>query len=138
MEDVQLSGIQPSQTDVPKILLLPDKSLPKGFKFPAEFLFLVDCRIVYFPPWQLLSEKWTQFHYDGLRGRYPKRRLVPFARRLSSDDIACWEDGNNQQVVVVHDHASAGWEDRGERYPSFWSWFKSAVDEMIESEFGDR
>lgn len=138
MEDDQLFSREINQTEVPKVLLLLKESLPKGFTYPPEFLFLVDSRIVFFPPWQLLFEKWTHVRYIGLRERYPHRQLVPFARRFNSDDVACWEGGNNQQVVIVHDHASSGWEDRGERYPSFWSWFKATIDEMIEFELSGR
>jgi hypothetical protein len=60
--------------------------------------------------------------------------LVPFARRFNTDDIACWEGTDNQSVVIVHDFTSVGWEDRGERYADFWSWYRAAVDEMIEFE----
>jgi len=126
------------QTDVPKVVPLDAELLPDGFEYPPEYLFLVDSRMVFFPPWQLLFDKWVKVSHEGLRKRYPNRSLVPFARRFNSDDVACWENGNNQEVVVVHDHASDGWEDRGERYPDFWSWFKASVDEMIEFELDDR
>src|SRR5262249_47253527 len=101
-------------------------------------LFLVDHRIVFFPPWQLLFGEWVKIRADGMRKRYPNRQLVPFARRFSSDDVACWEGPNNETVVVVHDFASQGWEDRKERFPSFWSWYRAAVDEMIAFEWSGR
>jgi hypothetical protein len=138
MDDTASSDFQVEQTEVPKVLLLGKEDLPEGFVYPPEFLFLVDSRMVFFPPWQLLFDRWTKVSYDGLRERYPTRVLVPFARRFNTDDVACWENGNNREVVVVHDHASKGWEDRGERYPDFWSWYRATVEEMIEFELDDR
>src|SRR6476620_2816638 len=119
---MEQSPAQPDQQDVPKVMMLPEAELPKGFVYPPEFLFLVDSRIVFFPPWQLLFEDWVNVRFDGLRKRFPDRQLIPFARRFHTDDVACWEGNDNQRVVIVHDFASAGWEDRGERYPDFWSW----------------
>ena len=130
--------MQPDQQDVPKVMLLPEKQLPRGFVYPPEFLFLVDSRIVFFPPWQLLFGDWVKVRFEGLRQRYPNRQLVPFARRFNTDDVACWEGRDNQCVVVVHDFASAGWEDRDERYPDFWSWYRATVDEMIDLEREER
>ena len=92
----------------------------------------------FFPPWQLLFGEWVKVRADGLRKRYPNRRLVPFARRFTSDDVACWEGSDNESVVVVHDFASKGWEDRKERYSGFWEWYRAAMDEMIEFEREDR
>lgn len=138
MDNSASSDFQVEQTEVPKVLLLGKEDLPEGFVYPPEFLFLVDNRMVFFPPWQLLFDKWTKVRFDGMRDRYPGRVLVPFARRFSSDDVACWENGNNTEVIVVHDHASSGWEDRGERYPDFWSWYRATVEEMIEFELDDR
>lgn len=137
MENVT-SGYQPDQQDVPKVSLLLPEELPEGFVYPPEFLFLVDNRIVFFPPWQLLFGEWVKTRANGLSKRYPNRQLVPFARRFTSDDVACWEECDNESVVVVHDFASQGWEDRKERYPSFWNWYRAAVDEMIEFERDDR
>lgn len=132
------SRYQIDQIEVPRIPLLEEAELPQGFTYPPEYLFMVDSRMVFFPPWQLIFDKWVKVSYDGLRERYPNRVLVPFARRFNTDDIACWEDCNNREVVVVHDHASSGWEDRGERYPDFWSWYKAAVEELIDFELDDR
>lgn len=130
--------IEPEQIEVPKVLLIPESQLPDGFSYPQEFLFLVETRIVFFHPWQLLFGDRTKLRFVGLRKRYPNRLLVPFARRFNSDDVACWEGVDNQKVVVVHDFASPGWEDRGEQYASFWEWYRAAVEEMIEFEFYDR
>jgi len=35
------------------------------------------------------------------------RRLVPFARRDDSDDIVCFEVGQDERVFIIHDFAMA-------------------------------
>ncbi|MNC72767.1 hypothetical protein D3C75_1238670 [compost metagenome] len=69
----------------------------------------------------------------GLQIRYPDRRLIPFARRDTNDDIACFEVSKSKEVQIIHDFASSGYEQR-RSYPTFWHWFKEAIDEMIEFE----
>ncbi|KXB33255.1 hypothetical protein HMPREF3192_01227 [Atopobium deltae] len=34
-------------------------------------------------------------------------------------------------VEIIHDFADPGWEQRAE-YPSFWDWFKEAINLLIE------
>lgn len=133
MDDKKHEGYQVEQTDVPRISLIPQNILPPGFKYPSEYLWLINRRLVFLNPWILFFGEGSELiRYSGLRKRYPNRTLVPFARRLSNDDVACWENDDNQRVVVVNDFESSGWEDSGEVYPNFWAWFKAAVDEMIE------
>jgi hypothetical protein len=61
---------------------------------------------------------------------FPDRDLIPFAGRYDNDDIACFEVGHGEKVFIVHDFASAGFERRQE-YDDFWSWFLSAIKELI-------
>lgn len=71
----------------------------------------------------------------GLGERFPKRRLVPFARRIDSDDIACWDIAqSDKKVFVIHDYASPGWEQR-EEFPEFNDWFRKAIEDLIEYEY---
>ena len=64
---------------------------------------------------------------------YPQRKLIPFARRDDGDDIACFEVGKENRVQIIHDFASAGYEQRKE-YECFWDWFRDAVEEMINKD----
>ena len=48
-----------------------------------------------------------------------------------NDDIACFEIGFNNEVKIIHDFASAGYEQK-KKYQTFWDWFKDAIEEMIE------
>ena len=50
--------------------------------------------------------------------RYPKRILIPFARRGDNDDVACFELNKGDEVQIIHDFASGGYEQRN-TYKSF-------------------
>ena len=67
--------------------------------------------------------------------RYPDRKYIPFARRDDCDDIACFEYGKGDAVFIVHDYASAGFEEH-KRYDNIWGWFKDAIDELTIDENG--
>lgn len=84
-------------------------------------------------PWHLMTESEMGERGVGLQRRYPERELWPFARRQDRDDVACWERSQPGAVIVIHDFASAGHEQR-QRYSSFWDWFRAAIEDMIEFE----
>lgn len=107
--------------------------LPKWVNAPAPFHRLLDQSLTDLTPWHLMSPTEMAQRLSGLQRRYPSRELCPFARRQDNDDVACWEGGRPGEVVVIHDFASAGREDR-QRYTSFWDWFRSAIEDMIEFE----
>jgi len=106
---------------------------PAWFRYPKEFLRLIQQNIVDLTPWYLMDRDQVMSRMEGLRLRYPQRELVPFARRDDNDDLACWEKGRGESVLVIHDFASAGHEDRA-RFGDFWSWFRSAIEDMIAFE----
>lgn len=93
----------------------------------------MDQNLVDLSPWYLMDHAQVLMRMQGLRVRYPERQLVPFARRDDTDDLACWEKDRGETVVVIHDFASPGHEER-RVFPDFWSWFRVAVEEMIEFE----
>lgn len=113
--------------------LLPPELLPRGFTYPREFLRIVEQGIVDLSPWHLLGGDRARIRREGLQQRYPDKNLVPFARRQDNDDVACWEGQNTQQIVIIHDYASPGWEN-ARKFPSFWDWFRVAVEDMIAFE----
>ena len=63
--------------------------------------------------------------------RYPQRILIPFARRGDNDDVACFELNKGEEVQIIHDFASIGYEQR-KTYKTFWDWFRDAIEEMIQ------
>ncbi|MEV0638654.1 hypothetical protein AB0I77_27680 [Streptomyces sp. NPDC050619] len=104
--------------------------LPEGFDYPAEFIRVVELGLTDLEPWWIFDGDQLRRRAIGLRDRYPERRLVPFARRQDNDDVACWDLARGD-VVVIHDLASPGWEQR-ERFPDFNAWLRQAVEDLIE------
>jgi len=77
---------------------------------------------------QFLEGQWLRVRLEGLRKRYPDRDLMPFARRLDNDDVACWDQKKPASVYIVHEFSAPGWEGRGE-CTSFQSWYLAAQEE---------
>ncbi len=101
-----------------------------GFSYSKAFLKAVELNLVDLDIWYIMDDKQVLHRMDGLQKRYPKRNLVPFARREDNDDVACFETGGGGKVLIIHDYANEGWEQRKE-FSDFWSWFESAVEDMI-------
>lgn len=103
----------------------------KGFEYPQSIVKVVELNLVDFDLWYIMDEKQVLQRIEGLKQRYPKRKLIPFARRDDNDDIACFEVDKGEKVQIIHDFASEGYEQRKE-YNDFWEWMENAVAEMIE------
>jgi hypothetical protein len=114
-------------------MILTDKELPKWFYYPKQFIKIVDLGLINIEPWTILMDEQLHNRFIGLQKRYPGRSLIPFARREDNDDVACWEKDQGEMVVIVHDFATPGYEDRG-RFDNFWDWFRVAIEDMIENE----
>ena len=105
------------------------KEIYKEFQYPAAFLKAMDLELVDFDFWYFMPEEEVKMRVHGLISRYPKRKLIPFARRDDCDDIACFEVGMGPKVQIIHDFASEGYEQRGE-YNNLWDWMKAAIEEL--------
>lgn len=101
------------------------------FSYPNEFIEIINRGLLDFEPWVIMDGDYLQKRFDGLKKRYPDKNLIPFARRLDNDDLACWERNRGEKVIVIHDFASQGWEVKSE-FNNFWEWFKQTINDMIE------
>lgn len=101
------------------------------FEYPKSFMKVIELNLIDFDLWYVMDECQVLRRMDGLKQRYPNRKLVPFARRDDNDDIACFEVGKGEKVQIIHDFASIGYEQRKE-YEDFWQWLETAVHEMID------
>lgn len=110
--------------------LLNKEQLPEGFEYPDEFLKIVNLQLVDLEPWSIMEGDYLFKRYQGLKERYPEKKLIPFCRRLDNDDIACWDMDKGDSVIIIHDFSSNGWEERG-AFPTFWNWFRAAIEDMI-------
>ncbi len=113
--------------------LLKEDELPDWFDYPHELLRIVNQEIIDLDPWIILQGDQLRTRFDGIKNRYPSRALVPFARREDNDDVACWDKDYPGKVVIIHDFASSGYEQK-EEFENFWDWFRSAIEVMIEYE----
>ncbi|WP_217426983.1 hypothetical protein [Pandoraea pneumonica] len=111
-----------------KIELLTPEELPSWFSYPEDFLQAIDEGLYDIGPWQILNGERLRMRHNGLKSRYPVHDLVPFARRLDTDDVACWDVKAPGAVQIIHDFAGPGWEVR-ESYPSFLGWLAAAKEE---------
>ena len=103
------------------------------YEFPESYLKVLDLKLVDFDHWFLMSLEQLMVRKKQLEERYPNRKLIPFAGRYESDDIACFEIGFEEKVFIVHDFSSDGFERRQE-FADFWSWFVSAIKELMGTE----
>lgn len=111
--------------------LLSTNEIPDWFSYPPQFLRIVEQGLLNFDPWVILDGDRLRKHYLGLQERYPERDIVPFARREDNDDIMCWEKGHTDEVIIIHDFASKGYENAG-KFNSFWDWLRAAIEATIE------
>jgi len=120
-----------------KPYLFDEKLLAGNFSFPQSYVELVSQEnIPYLEPWWFLSEykEDADFWMDEIAKQYPSRKLVPFAKAGSSDDVACFDGSDtsgNPKVFYVHTFASPGWEDHGD-VESFDVWLEKTKAESIE------
>jgi len=117
-----------------KRYFLDSHLLPAGFVYPSDFVdFAASGLEENLKPWRFLWADEPEFLLMGLKLRYPTRALVPFARRIGSDDVACFQlNGGNTEVALIHDFAEPGWELRG-TLPMFINWLTLARAEAAES-----
>lgn len=109
--------------------LLNINELPASFDYPHQFVRIVELGLTNLEPWWVLTGSPLRDRYEGLKKRYPGRMLVPFATRQDNDDIGCW-DLQQGSIVIIHDFASPGTEDR-EKFPDFYCWFRRAIEDCI-------
>lgn len=107
--------------------------LPSKFVYPLAYIELVKGELPDLKPWHFIYSK-LNYMFLGLKERYPSRTLIPFARRGDNDDVACFDAAitcNNPRVIIIHDFASPGYENRGE-FADFNEWLEFAKNESIE------
>jgi hypothetical protein len=112
------------------VFILPANERPNWLEYPHSFCRIVEQQLIHITPWHILEAARALERFHGLAKRYPSRELFPFAYRQDNDDVACWSRGMGKKVLIIHDFASAGYEDEY-AFDDVWSWFRSAVDETI-------
>ena len=107
-----------------------------GFKVPPGYRWLVERGVMTninspLEPWFLLDRSQKNFTSEG----HSQQRLVSFARRRDTDDIACFRVNAQNEVdgiALVHGWVPGAGDQVVATYDSFWDWLKSVVDDMAE------
>lgn len=110
---------------------LPESSRPNWLQYPDLFNQLVERQEDDLDLWYLMEFSRVEERRKGMAERYPARELVPFATRDDNDDVACWEKNNPSGVVIIHDFASSGHEEK-QVFTSFQEWYDNALKEAEE------
>jgi hypothetical protein len=91
--------------------------------------------LVQLAPWRIVAGEVQLQLWKGINSRYTSRLVLPLARREDCDDVACLviRDATRpaDSILVVHDYASPGYEVSAD-HETFWTWFRSAIEDMIE------
>ncbi len=112
---------------------IDEKNVIGDFDYPFAFKRIVELNLVNFDVWIIMNRNDAIKKLYGLKSRYTNRNLIPFALRQDCDDVACFDLDNFNKVCIIHDYASPGYEQH-RSYDSFWDWFRSMVESMIEYE----
>lgn len=112
--------------------MLSQDDIDVAVTLPPELTQIVAQGLVNLRPWHIMPRDLAKKRLTGLRARY-RKAYVPFARRQDNDDVACFDPDLPGQIVVVHDFSSDGSE-RVSIHPSFWDWFRRAIEDMISFE----
>ncbi len=103
----------------------PTKLYPE-FSWPEDFKRLLARNPERIGYWYMLTERQFNTWIEGIRERYPHRKLIPFAVKCYNDDVACYEIGKGETIQVVHDFGAPGREQR-ESYANLQEWMQEAV-----------
>ena len=102
---------------------------------PALYDHMIECGIVDLDPWAVLRGDVQSRRAQHIEQVFPGWGIIPFARRLDNDDVACW---TGSKVVVVDDWDV--WPDENgapkrhvaREYASMEEWFLAAAQDFIE------
>ena len=112
--------------------LLPQSEAPEWFAYPKGLVELIRGGRKDLTPWHLMGISRVRKAIPALQDRFG-RQVVPFAYRQNNDDIAVFEKGFGEKVVVIHDFADMGSETE-EEYPDFAAWLSAVEEEAKEWE----
>jgi hypothetical protein len=111
------------------------------FKVPRGYTWLLERGIIGYAnsplePWYYLDKRQG---VQGATAHQPQGggtgRLVSFARRGDSDDIACFRVNSKNEVdgvVLIHGWVPVTGYQVVATYNSFWDWLKSVIDDIAE------
>jgi len=100
------------------------------FDYPEALERLVALKLINFDLWYLMSKEQSMVILRQMKMNCNRKDLIPFARRGDNEDVACFEIGNNEKVVVLRNCEHLGYRPR-QVFDSVWDWFRDAIEIMI-------
>ncbi len=113
--------------------LLPVTEWPDDFGHPPEFVRVVEAGLTRLEPWSVLQGEYLRNKHVGLQSAIDRDDSFPSRNGRTA---TTWLVGNlarRGNVVIVHDFASRGWEQRAELM-DFHAWLREAVEDFITFE----
>lgn len=103
---------------------------PPGFSYPPAFDYLVnEMDFSGIGNWVILVNDQLSFYREGVKRRFPEYPgLVPFAREMSTDYIACFDFYKNNQVICFEDFNPVNFSSC-KTFASVWEWLHFVVDD---------
>jgi hypothetical protein len=114
--------------------LLPESEKPEWLKYPPVFCRVLESGLIDFHPWHILNlENVRRLREVMIKSFYPDEALIPLARKMDCDYVACF-DKSNIDGISIFDLEFRGKGGRRRTFPSFYEWFRSAMNDFLEFE----
>lgn len=104
-----------------------------GKDVPSSLQNMNDLHISNIAPWHMYMNDDNRYAFDSLsvRNKHPNRLLIPIARNIADDTVACIDLDSDGRISVIHDGAIPGMPDEC-YYNTFDLWFLDAINELKE------
>jgi len=110
--------------------LLTDREKPEWLEYPIQLIELIKSGRSVIIPWHISKVEAVRIGRTHFAQRIG-RDLVMFAYRQDQEDVACFEKGKGEMVMVLHDNCDSPYAHVGS-YLSFSDWLKAAEEESRE------
>lgn len=100
------------------------------FEYPEAIERLVALQLVNYDYWYLMKKEQAVEILSQIRKQCSHKKLIPFARRGDNDDVACFELGKGEKVVILRQSEFLGYRPY-KIFESVWDWFRDAIETMI-------
>lgn len=101
------------------------------FEYPEAIERLVALQLVNYDYWYVMKKEQAEIVYEDVRSQCRHKKLIPFARRGDNEDIACFEVGKGENVVILKHSEFLGYRPYM-KFESVWDWFREAIETMIK------
>lgn len=94
--------------------------------FAQEYVMVLNLGLINLTPWTLLS--YSQVNDNYLNAKNGLIKIIPFAIRQDTEDVAYWELDSGIEVKIMHRFPE---RPSTEKYSCFAEWYINAVKDMF-------